>query len=201
MIGALLTSLYTFRLIFRVFFGPLGTPVTRRPGSAMTIPLLVLALLSIVGGYLKRPLLGFLHFVLPQTIEAHTGGLTEIRSDITAVLVFVIGLYVAYVVHLRKRSLADAMVANPIGRALDQWWLVGWGFDWIYEKAFVQPFVWAANINKSDFSDAFYTGVARLTGLFYRWLSSTETGRVRWYAAGMAAGSVLFIAVLLFLWS
>jgi NADH-quinone oxidoreductase subunit L len=201
MIGALLTSLYTFRLIFRVFFGPLGTPVTRRPGSAMTIPLLVLALLSIVGGYLKRPLLGFLHSVLPQTIEAHTGGLTEIRSDITAVLVFVIGLYVAYVVHLQKRSLADAMVANPIGRALDQWWLVGWGFDWIYEKAFVQPFVWAANINKSDFSDAFYTGVARLTGLFYRWLSSTETGRVRWYAAGMAAGSVLFIAVLLFLWS
>jgi NADH-quinone oxidoreductase subunit L len=201
MIGALLTSLYTFRLIFRVFFGPLGTPVTRRPGSAMTIPLLVLALLSIVGGYLKQPLLGFLHSVLPQTIEAHTGDLTEIRSDFIAVLVFVIGLYVAYVVHLQKRSLADAMVANPIGRALDQWWLVGWGFDWIYERAFVQPFVWAANINKSDFSDAFYTGVARLTGLFYRWLSSTETGRVRWYAAGMAAGSVLFIAVLLFLWS
>jgi NADH-quinone oxidoreductase subunit L len=201
MVGALLTSLYTFRLIFRVFFGPLGTPVTRRPGSAMTIPLLVLALLSIVGGYLKQPLLGFLHSVLPQTIEAHTGGLTEIRSDIIAVLVFVIGLYVAYVVHLQQRSLADAMVANPIGRALDQWWLVGWGFDWIYEKAFVQPFVWAANINKSDFVDAFYTGVARLTGLFYRWLSSTETGRVRWYAAGMAAGSVLFIAVVLFLWS
>ena len=39
MAGALLTSLYTFRLIFRVFFGPLGTPVTKRPGYAMTIPL------------------------------------------------------------------------------------------------------------------------------------------------------------------
>ena len=74
MLGALLTALYTFRLIFRVFFGPLGTPVTKRPGYAMTVPLVVLAFLSIVGGYLKEPLLGFLHSALPPTIEAHTGG-------------------------------------------------------------------------------------------------------------------------------
>jgi len=38
-----------------------------------------------------------------------------------------------------------------------------------------------------------------LTELFYRGLSQTETGRVRWYAMGMAAGSVLFIAMVLFL--
>jgi NADH-quinone oxidoreductase subunit L len=78
-------------------------------------------------------------------------------------------------------------------------WSADWGFDWIYERAFVRPFIWVANINKSDFIDAFYTGVARLTELFYRWFSSTETGRVRWYTAGMAAGSVLFIALVLFL--
>jgi NADH-quinone oxidoreductase subunit L len=56
-----------------------------------------------------------------------------------------------------------------------------------------------SEINKSDFVDAFYTGVARLTELCYRGLSHTETGRVRWYAAAMAAGSVLFIAMVLFL--
>ena len=198
-VGVLLTSLYTFRLIFRVFFGPLGTPVTKRPGYAMTIPLLVLAFLSIVGGYLKQPLLGSLHSVLPPTIEAHTGGLTEIRSEAIVALVFLIGLYFAYLFHLQKRSLADAIVANPVGGALHQWWFADWGFDWIYDKAFVQPFIWAAQINKGDFVDASYTGVARLTELFYRGLSRTETGRVRWYAAGMAVGSVLFIAVVLFL--
>jgi NADH-quinone oxidoreductase subunit L len=199
MVGALLTSLYTFRLIFRVFFGPLGTPVTKRPGYAMTVPLLVLAFLSIVAGYLKQPLLDFLHSVLPQTIEAPTGALTEIHSETIAALVFLIGLYFGYLFHLQKRSLADAIVANPVGRALHQWWFSGWGFDWVYDKAFVQPFIWAAEINKSDFVDAFYTGVARLTELFYRGLSQTETGRVRWYAMGMAAGSVLFIAMVLFL--
>ena len=199
MVGALLTSLYTFRLIFRVFFGPLGTPVTKRPGYAMTVPLLVLAFLSIVAGYLKQPLLDFLHSVLPPTIEAPTGALTEIHSEAIAALVFLIGLYFAYLFHLQKRSLADTIVASPVGRTLHQWWFAGWGFDWIYDKAFVQPFIWAAEINKSDFVDAFYAGVARLTELFYRGLSQTETGRVRWYAMGMAAGSVLFIAMVLFL--
>jgi len=200
MVGALMTALYTFRLIFRVFFGPVGTPVTKRPGYAMTLPLVVLAFLSIVGGYLKEPLLGFLHSVLPQTIEAHTGGLTEIRSEAIAASLFLIGLYFAYLFHLQKRSLADALVANPVGRALHDWWEADWGFDWIYDKAFVQPFVWASQINKSDFVDAFYTGVARVTQLLYRGLSYTETGRLRWYAAGMAAGSALFIAMV-FLWS
>ena len=116
-----------------------------------------------------------------------------------AALVFLIGLYFGYLFHLQKRSLADAIVANPVGRALHQWWFAGWGFDWVYDKAFVQPFIWAAEINKSDFVDAFYTGVAQLTERFYRGLSQTETGRVRWYAMGMAAGSVLFIAMVLFL--
>ena len=200
MVGALMTALYTFRLIFRVFFGPVGTPVTKRPGYAMTLPLVVLAFLSILGGYLKEPLLGFLHSVLPQTIEAHTGGLTEIRSEAIAASLFLIGLYFAYLFHLQKRSLADALVANPVGRALHDWWEADWGFDWIYDKAFVQPYIWAAQINKSDFVDAFYTGVARVTQLLYRGLSYTETGRLRWYAAGMAAGSALFIAMV-FLWS
>ena len=198
-LGALLTSLYTFRLIFRVFFGPLGTPVTKRPGYAMTVPLVILAFLSIVGGYMKEPLLDFLSSVLPPTIEAHTGALREIHSEAIAGIVFLIGFYFAYLFHLQKRSLADAIVASPVGRTLHQWWFAGWGFDWIYDKTFVQPFISAAEINKSDFVDGFYTGVARLTELFYRGLSQTETGRVRWYAMGMAAGSALFVAMVLFL--
>jgi len=196
--GALLTSLYTFRMIFRVFFGPLGMPVTKRPGLAMTVPLVVLAFLSIVGGYLKEPLLGFLQSALPSTIETHAGALTEIRSEAVAGLIFLLGLYLAYLFYLQRRNLADAVVAKPIGRALHQWWFADWGLDWIYDKVFVQPFIWASEINKSDFVDVFYTGVAWLAQLFYRGLSGTETGRVRWYAAAMAAGSVLLLAVVFF---
>jgi NADH-quinone oxidoreductase subunit L len=199
MAGALLTSLYTFRLIFRVFFGPLGTPVTKRFGYAMKGPLFILAFLAVVAGYAKEPVLRFLHSALPSTVEAAGGVLTETGSEAVAGALFLIGLYLAYVFHLQQRSLADLLVANPVGRALHQWWFAGWGFDWFYDKAFVQPFVWLANVNKNDFVDAFYTGVARLTDLCYRGLSSTQTGRVRWYVTGMAAGSVLFVAMVLYL--
>ncbi len=196
MLGALLTSLYTFRLMFRVFFGPLGTRVTKRPGYAMTVPLLVLAFLSIVGGYVKEPLFAFLHSALPRAIES-SAFISELQSEAIAAMIFLIGLYFAYLFHLQKRNLADALVANPIGRTLDQWWFAGWGFDWIYDKTFVQPFIWIAEINKRDFIDGFYTGIARLSEFFYRALSETETGHIRWYTFGMAAGSVFFIVVVL----
>jgi NADH-quinone oxidoreductase subunit L len=140
-----------------------------------------------------------LHSTLPDTIEAHTQGLTEVASEAIAATVFLVGLYLAYMFHLRKRGLADALVANPAGQSLYRWWFADWGFDWVYNKVFVAPFIWLTQINKSDFIDAFYTGVAQLAELSYRGLSKTETGRVRWYAAGMAAGSVLFVALVLFL--
>ena len=199
MAGALLTSLYTFRMIFRVFFGPLGTPVTRRFGYRMNVPLIVLAFLAVVGGYLKTPLLGFLHSALPATIERGTRGLTETGSEAVAGILFLIGLYFALLFHLQKRSLADALVANSTARALDRWWFADWGFDWIYEKVFVRPFVWTANINRADLIDTFYTGVGRMADMLYRGLSNTQTGRVRWYVTGMAAGTVVFIAMVLYL--
>jgi NADH-quinone oxidoreductase subunit L len=152
-----------------------------------------------VGGYLKGPILGFLNSALPPAIEAHTAGLSEVGSEAIAAMVFVIGLYFAYLFHLQKRSLADALVARPVGRALHEWWFAGWGFDWVYNKLLVQPFVWVAQVNKSDFVDSFYSGIARLADRLYRGLSRTETGRVRWYAAAMAAGSAVFLAVVLFL--
>jgi NADH-quinone oxidoreductase subunit L len=196
MLGALLTSLYTFRLMFRVFFGPLGTPVTKRPGYSMTVPLLLLAVLSLVGGYIKEPLFAFLHSALPRAIES-SAFITELQSEAAAAIVFLIGLCFAYLFHLQNRNLADAFVANPVGRTLDQWWFAGWGFDWIYDKTFVQPFIWIAEINKGDFIDGFYTSIARLSEFFYRALSETQTGRIRWYTFGMAAGSVFFIVVVL----
>src|SRR5882757_1110105 len=55
MAGALLTSLYTFRLIFLVFFGAPKTHVSERPRLAIKLPLVVLCVLSIIGGYVDTP--------------------------------------------------------------------------------------------------------------------------------------------------
>jgi NADH-quinone oxidoreductase subunit L len=197
-LGALLTSLYIFRVIFLVFFGTVKTPVGARPGYAMKIPLIVLAFLSIVGGYVKRPFLDFLRPALPPMVEARAGALTESTSTLAAGLAFVVGLYFAHLFFLRTPSYAEALAATPVGSALRQFWFEGWGFDRLYDKVFVQPFLWMTRINKNDFIDYFYTGIARLSELFYRSLSVTETGHVRWYAAGIAVGSALFVAIVLF---
>jgi NADH-quinone oxidoreductase subunit L len=164
----------------------------------MTVPLLILAVFSIVGGALKGPVLAFLHFALPTMVETNAAGMTESLSEVIAALTLLSGLYVAYLFHLQRRSLAELVVANPVGCVLHAWWLADWGFDWLYDRIFVQPFRWAARINKNDFIDAFYTGIAYLTESLYRALRLTQTGLVRWYAAGIAVGSVLFLALAVF---
>ena len=198
MLGALLTSFYTFRLIFRVFFGPIQTPVSKRPGYAMTVPLVVLAFFATVGGSVKEPLIKFLHSTLPPMIETEVAGMTETLSEVVAALLFLSGLYFAYLIHLQRRELAEGVLRNPAARAIHAWWFADWGFDWLYDKVFVQPVLWAAQVNKNDFIDAIYTGIARLTEAMYRSLRLTQTGLVRWYAASIAVGSVVFLAMVVF---
>ena len=53
--GALLTSMYTFRMVTLTFFGPLGKEVSRLPGWRMSLPLVVLAVLSIIAGFVDVP--------------------------------------------------------------------------------------------------------------------------------------------------
>jgi NADH-quinone oxidoreductase subunit L len=198
MVGAFLTSFYTFRLIFRVFFGPVQTPVSKLPGYAMTVPLVVLAFFATLGGSVKEPLIRFLHSTLPTMTEAKAGGVTEALSEFVAALLFVTGLSFAYLFHLKRRELAEETIRNPVARAVHAWWFADWGFDWVYDKIFVQPVLWVAQVNKNDFIDAIYTGIARLTDAMYRSFRLTQTGLVRWYAASIAVGSVVFLAMVVF---
>jgi NADH-quinone oxidoreductase subunit L len=62
----------------------------------------------------------------------------------------------------------------------------------------VRPFVWLAQINRTDVIDAFYGGLARLAETAYGLLSGSQTGHVRWYAAGIAAGSAIILIIAVF---
>jgi len=196
--GVVLTSLYTFRLIFLVFFGPVRTPVSGRPGLAMTIPVCVLAVLSIVAGFDKAPFARFIATALPTLTEA-VGGIAETLSSIVAALAFLCGLLGAWFVYQRNPTLATAMVENLAGRALHRFWFSDWGMDWLYDRLFVRPVVWIARVNKADVVDSIYVGLANLATFCYRVLSLTETGKLRWYAAWIASGTVAFVAIVMFL--
>lgn len=68
LVGAVLTSIYTFRLIFVVFHGPVQTQAHAGHGLAYSVPLVVLALLStFIGALIVPPL----HGVLPAGAEGN----------------------------------------------------------------------------------------------------------------------------------
>ena len=206
-LGVLLTSLYTFRMIFLVFFGEPKTHVTKKPGWAMKIPCLILAAASIAGGFVNTPqALGdihvFSHFLakaLPPLAEPHAAVMGELASEAWVTLAFMVGLVLAYYLFLVRREVAVALARPAISRALHRLWFSDWGMDWLYDKVFVQPILLFARINKGDFVDAIYTGIAAVTRFFWQGFQATESGRVRWYAAAVVIGSVIFIAIALFL--
>ncbi len=197
--GVLLTSLYTFRLIFVVFFGTPQGEVTRRPGWAAALPLIVLAAASLAGGYWSAPFLGFMATALPVFEEADPLPITEGASGAVATGAFFAGLLLAYLFYIRRRGWAAAAASGGLGRALHRWWYTGWGMDWLYDRVFVRPVEWAARVNKGDFVDAVYNGMAWLAALAWRVLGGTQTGRVRWYAAGLAGGAAVLVAITLLL--
>jgi NADH-quinone oxidoreductase subunit L len=69
--------------------------------------------------------------------------------------------------------------------------------DWLYDRVFVRPLEWLARIDKQDFIDSFYDAIQFVTQWSWRVLRRTENGRLRWYAAGVTAGTVIFIAIAL----
>jgi NADH-quinone oxidoreductase subunit L len=205
-VGVLLTALYIFRVIFLVFFGEAKTSVTKRPGYKIQISLVALAVLSLVGGFVNLPpelgnepfFTRLLDTALPPVEQGHFGPLTEMRSEGFLALAFLTGLGLAYLFYLRNRQWSDALTATRVGKALHEFWFADWGFDWCYNKLLVQPVLWFARIDKGDVVDAFYTRIADLSERLYRGLSLTENGQVRWYAASIAAGTVIFVAMVLF---
>jgi NADH-quinone oxidoreductase subunit L len=207
LVGALLTSLYTFRMVFLTFFGEAKYEVNYTPGNGIRLPLIVLACLSLVGGIVELPhTLGgqpwfseFMGSALPALhyVEGRTHA--ELILQIVAAVVSLSGIYLAYLFFLRRRVSADGVARSMLGAALDRFWFGGWGFDWLYNKLFVTPYIWLARTNKEDFIDSIYDGIAKLNEVFYRALSRTETGKVRWYMTGIALGAIVAIAIAVFL--
>ena len=200
MTGALLTSLYTFRMILLAFYGPQQAHVKAVSGVAVRISLIVLCFLSVVGGYVDTPpdfggvpaLSNFLNSVLPPLEELHVGPINETITALSASTVFALGLGLAYLLFGPQRS------RLPAHNLLERLWLAGWGFDWLYDKLFVRPFQWLTRKSARDMVDVPINGLAQVTILGYRALRLTQTGRVRWYATGLAMGTVVILAIALF---
>jgi NADH-quinone oxidoreductase subunit L len=165
----------------------------------------VLSVLSITGGFVNIPasfggvpaLTNLLHSVLPDVPESKATSMSEGLSVSIAAIVFALGLALAYALDLRWPRAAEQVSASTVGRPIRRLWFNDWGMDWLYDRVFVRPLIWLANFDRNDFIDGFYKGVAQLSELAWGALRTAETGRVRWYAAWITAGTVIFVAIVL----
>ncbi|MBD3219024.1 MAG: NADH-quinone oxidoreductase subunit L [candidate division Zixibacteria bacterium] len=205
-VGAFITAVYTFRMVFVTFFGKAKMQANHRPGARISLPLVVLAVLALIGGFVEMPhTLGhfapfskFMHSVLPEVHGAHLSISIELLFQIIAVVITLTGILTAYIFYYRKPELAENMAKSGFGSALGRFFYSGWGFDWFYYKFIVGPFVWIARVNKKDIIDFIYTIMAMICQIFNFVFRQTQNGRIRFYAAGIAFGAVIIVAIVMF---
>jgi NADH-quinone oxidoreductase subunit L len=204
--GAFLTAIYSFRMIFIVFFGKQTSPIHHRPAYRIRTALVILAVLSVIGGFVELPDIwthvqifsSFIKTALPPMSAVESTATAELTIEIVSSAVALLGIYVAYLVFLRKSQMAESLVTSPVCSMLHRLWFANWGFDLLYDVTLVRPYKWFARINKNDVVDAAYDGLARFSTAANQILSLTQNGRVRWYAAGVTAGTIIVIAILVF---
>jgi NADH-quinone oxidoreductase subunit L len=200
--GAFLTALYSFRLVFLVFFGEPAksgeAPKEREyVGLPIALPLTVLALLSLVAGFIELPApLGDVHlfstWMAPLAGAAPTGAASSEGMEIVLVLLASLaslaGLACAFVLYGRRRP-------RPEATRWQRWALDGFGFDALYAALFERPFLYVTKVNASDVIDSGYDLVARLATALHRLSARSENGVLRWYAGAIALGAVVAIAL------
>jgi len=200
-LGAALTSFYTYRMILLVFYGPEKSHASHTKSLAFAIPLVTLCVLSVVGGYVNIPadfggtpfLSKFLSGVLPSLEREGATSITELGTTLCASAAFLIGLAVAYLLYApqRPRTRRDDLLIRL--------WYAGWGFDWLYGKLLVAPVQFVVGKSATDMVDYIYTGIAKLAYLGNSALGLSQNGRLRWYAMGIAVGFVVLFAVAVFI--
>jgi NADH-quinone oxidoreductase subunit L len=215
-VTALLTSFYMFRLWYLAFLGkPRGeaAPHHSTPWS-MLGPLLILALLSICGGWIGIERSGgwvnmerFSSFLAPvvgvRSAEAGSAGL-EFRMSVAAVVVAFLGWYIAHVFYqLRPSRRAEfaASLSGPYTVLANKYYV-----DEFYNATVVKPLLAISTyflgwvVDKALLGGAAWLlgGLALFTGaLLQRW----QSGNLRSYAAWLAAGAAAVLLFVVVPWS
>ena len=206
LIGAAMTAFYMFRLYATTFLGQFrGTEAQashlHESPVSMTIPLIVLAVLSAFGGAMGVPeILGGHHWLgqhLSSIIGAehalHLSHTTEWILMGSSVTIALLALLIAISKYSKQ---ADGEPQTALGKFLYNKWLV----DELYEKAIVQPLNRFAGFLKEviekNVIDGFVNGTGKIVQYGARQTRLIQSGQVGYYILFM----VLSIVLLFLIW-
>jgi NADH-quinone oxidoreductase subunit L len=225
LITAGLSGFYAFRLLFVAFYdrprtadnGPRTTghrasSIVRRPSSIhespwlMLVPMVILAVLSVAGGYVGLPkVLGlgnaideFLQPAFAGSVRASLGeGAAASQWLVIGVSIVETALAFALAWWLYRRDWGTAERWTESARGLYDLVYNKYYVDRAYDEAIVKPLRRMAGILSSVVEakgiDASIDGVGRLVGLAGEGLRRLQTGLVRHYALALLAGAVLLV--------
>jgi len=211
-----LTAFYTFRLIFLTFHGrsrvseEVAKHIHESP-KIMTIPLGVLAVLAIVGGYIGIPHIfnKFEHFLEPVFTQYVQGGIFESTHDLPglelsfmgiSILIAFLGIGFAYIFYVARPHLADDFAENA--RGTYQFFSNKWYVDEVYDTFIIRPLKLMSDLVlwrwiDIKIIDGFVNKIANVIGKGSDVLRRVETGVIQNYALSIIFGVVVLVGYFL----
>ncbi|MFT3884565.1 MAG: NADH-quinone oxidoreductase subunit L [Flavobacteriales bacterium] len=208
--GALLTTFYMFRLLYLTFFGSYrGTAHPHESPATITIPLVVLAVLSIGGGLLNLPHLFGGHEAMKHYLATAADGISGEHLELSATLewglmglstaLVLLTIYYAYGRFGKKAELDGATADMPFLKRLiaNKYYI-----DELYAKLFEKPYGWLSTtlftFGENKVMVPLMNGVGNITLRAGKMARRLQTGNASFYLFGMVAGIIVFLLLTLY---
>jgi NADH-quinone oxidoreductase subunit L len=209
-LGAVMTAFYMFRLYALTFLGKFrGTHEQEHhlheSPKAMTIPLVVLAILSVVGGFVGIPAVfmehahSLEHFLSPIIAKQEAHSLSH--STEYMLMGASMGLALIAIIFAWTKFSKQTQFDEPqgLGKALANKWYV----DEIYDAVIAKPLLWLAGIFNSIIEksgiDGLVNGVGKSIQYTSRQIRLLQSGQVGSYVFMMVLGIISIFIVMFYL--
>ncbi len=205
-VAAFFTAFYMGRQLLLVFFGKgrsRAAEMAAESPAVVTVPLVILAVLSTIGGIINFPGLSWLEKWLEPAFTGLAPGEFVWAVAGSSLAVALIGLALAWVFYSARKTLALPRQPDPLRRALGpvftgmehKWWV-----DEAYQKIIIRPYEalsgFLALPVDQTIIDGTANGLGKLAGALANAWRTLQNGFVRRYALTILVGVVLILAYL-----
>ncbi|WP_018342151.1 NADH-quinone oxidoreductase subunit L [Cytophaga aurantiaca] len=207
--AALLTTFYMFRMLYLTFFGEFrGTQHQKEhlheSPLLMTIPLMILAALTVFSGFIEVPhVLGghnwFSHYLAAANIAlpeaSHLSNSTEYLLMGTALALVVSVIFITYFLYVSKKTQPASSESEM--SFLDKLSYNKFYVDELYDFVIVKPLGFLSDFNSNIIEKHFIDRIVNVSGKSIQWSGKTiryiQSGDVNTYAIFMVIGIVVIL--------
>lgn len=207
--GALLTTFYMFRLFFLVFHGSYrGGAHPHESPATMTTPLIILAVLSVVGGVLNVPHLLGGHEAMKHYLSTASPALGASSLHLAAAVEWTLmGITTALVIATvaltyRRFAIAPTLDGDSSSMPMPKRLLAErWRIDELYAWAFERPFGWLSTqfhaVGEQRVMIPLMVGFGAITLRLGGLVRRIQTGNASFHLLAMLAGIIIFLLITL----